>query len=106
MSDDVKVSVVEFGDRPHYQMQWKDPQTGRKRTKTTGVRRTGLKKDRTEAERVAAKHEAELRAGRYKPASKMTWEEFCERYEDEVLTTLSESDVSSVGIMAGDTRQK
>ena len=44
MADDgeIKVYVVEFGDRPYYQLQWSDPITQRKRTKTTSVKRTGL----------------------------------------------------------------
>ena len=50
---DLKVSVVEFGDRNHYQLQWRDPMTGRKRTKSSRVEITGRKKERTEAERVA-----------------------------------------------------
>ena len=53
---DVKVSVVEFGDRLHYQMQWRDPISGRKKTKSTQVLITGRKGARTAAERVAAKH--------------------------------------------------
>ena len=37
MTDQIHVSVVEFGDRRHYQMQYRDPITGLKKTKTTGV---------------------------------------------------------------------
>lgn len=91
MADDLKVTVVEFGDRRHYQMQWRDPRTRRKKTKSTGIERTGRAKDRREAERVAAKFEAELREGRYLEPSKVTWQEFRERYEAEVLPSLAES---------------
>jgi integrase len=52
---------------------------------------TGLKRDRVEAERVAAKWEAELREGRYHDPSRITWEEFRRRYEDEVLSGLKDT---------------
>ena len=86
---DIKVKVVEFGDRPHYQMQFVDPLTNRKKTKSTGVLKSTGKKGRTDAERVAAKWEADLREGRYSDPSKTTWSDFRERYETEVLTGLS-----------------
>ncbi len=86
---EIKVKVVEFGDRKHYQMQYVDPVTRKKKTRSTGVVKTSLKKDRTEAERVAAKWEAELREGRYCDPSKTTWAQFRERYEDEALTGLA-----------------
>jgi integrase len=90
MYERVKVSVVEFGDRRHYQMQWRDSITRRKKTKSTGVERTGRKKEHTEAERVAAKFEAELREGRYHEPLKVTWAEFRDRYELEVLPGLAD----------------
>ncbi|MFG0333956.1 MAG: tyrosine-type recombinase/integrase, partial [Maioricimonas sp. JB049] len=46
-------------------------------------------KKRKQAERIAAKWEAELQEGRYVAPSRVTWEEFRERYEDEVLPGLS-----------------
>jgi len=89
--EEVKVKVVEFGNRKYYQMQFRDPMTGRKVTRSTRVERTGRKQDRIKAERVAAKFEAELREGRYREPSKVTWAEFRQRYEDEVLTGLAEA---------------
>ena len=89
MSELVRVTVVEFGDRRHYMMQWRDLVTGRKKTKSTKVERTGRAKDRKQAERVAAKHEAELREGRYHEPLRVTWAEFRERYEAEVLPGLA-----------------
>ena len=93
----LKVSVVEFRDRPHYQMQWVDPMTGRKKTRSTKVERTGRKSERTQAERVAAKFEAELREGRYHDPCNVTWEDFREKYETEVLTGLAENTDRKVG---------
>lgn len=75
-----RVRVVEFGDRPHYQLQWTDPDTGRKKTKSSGVRRTGKKRDRDDAERKAAEYERLLASGEGLP-TRITWEQFRERYE-------------------------
>jgi hypothetical protein len=78
---EIKVYVVEFGDRPHYQLQWCDPITQRKRTKTTSVKRTGLARERKLAERLAAELEAQLQAGAGGLPSRLAWAEFRERYE-------------------------
>jgi hypothetical protein len=45
----------------------------------------GTRKARAEAEKAASKWEDELRDGRYQPPSRISWEEFRERYESEVL---------------------
>ena len=55
MTDRIKVSVVEFADRRHYQLQWLDPVTGRKKTQSSGVERTGRKKERDLAATFAPK---------------------------------------------------
>jgi integrase len=89
MSESVKVSVVEFSDRRYFQLQWRDPLTGRKRTKSSGVENTGRKRERTEAERRAAQLEADLRDNRYREPSKVTWDEFRDRYDAEVLPGLA-----------------
>ena len=89
--EEIGVTVVKFGDRKNLQMQYKDPITGKKKTRSTG------ESNRRKAERVAAKWEAELREGRYKPASKISWAEFRQRYEDEVLVSLAENTDRIVG---------
>jgi hypothetical protein len=61
--------------------------TGRKRTKSSRVEITGRKKERTEAERVAAKLEDDLREGRYKKRSRTTWAELRDQYEQQGLKT-------------------
>ena len=78
MSDQIRVYVVQFGDRPNYQLQWRDPITQRLRTKTTGVKRTGLRRDRNEAERLAGELERQLEAGNSVVPSKLSWEELVE----------------------------
>ena len=62
---------------------------GSRQERSTGVS-TGGAKQRREAERVAAVWEAELIEGRYKSPSKVTWDEFTERYDREVLSGLAE----------------
>lgn len=86
MNHEIKVRVVEFTDRQHYQMQYRDPVTRRKVTRSTGIERTGRKKERTEAEKEAGKWQSELREGRYQSPSKTTWKEFRDRYEVEGLS--------------------
>jgi integrase len=93
----IKVSVVEFGDRKHFQLQYKDPITGRKKTKSSGVVKSDLKRDRTAAEREAAKWEAELREGRYHAPNRITWEEFRDRYETEKLPSLADGTADRAG---------
>jgi len=88
---DIKVSVVEFGDRKYYMMQYRDPMNGHKTTRSTKVERTGRKQERTEAERVAAKWESELREGRYHRPDSTTWEDFREKYETEILPGLADA---------------
>ncbi len=91
-SNELTVSIVEFGDRKHYQMQYRDPISGRKKTKSSGIERiTGHKKERDDALKVAAKWEAELREGRYHSPGKITWQGFRERYSAEKLSGLAES---------------
>lgn len=87
--NEIKVNVVEFGDRKHYQMQFRDPMTGRKKTRSTGVERTGRKRDRDAAVAAAGVWEAELREGRYQSASRTTWQDFRERYTQEKLASLA-----------------
>jgi hypothetical protein len=45
-SSEISVRVVELTDSEHYQMQHRDPMTGRKKTRSTEVERTGCKKER------------------------------------------------------------
>ncbi|REK13008.1 MAG: hypothetical protein DWQ37_10305 [Planctomycetota bacterium] len=92
MEESIKVTVVEFSDRKCYQMQYRDPMTGKKKTRSTGVERvTGRKKERDAALREAAKWEQDLQAGRYVAPNKITWADFRERYEAEALSGLAES---------------
>lgn len=78
-----KVVVVRYPDRPYYMMRYVDPVTGQHRARST---RTKVRRD---AERAAAKWEAELLAGEYRPPCNITWDEFRERYEMEEASALA-----------------
>lgn len=83
--NDINVMVVRYGDRKFLMMRYKDPVTGKQIARSTGTT------SRKQAERAAAKWEAELREGRYAPKSNITWEAFRDRIEEEVLPSLADS---------------
>lgn len=82
MNESITVHVVDYG-RSNLYMRYTDPITGKQIAKSTGT------KKKAEAVKVAAKWEAELQEGRYKSPSKVTWSEFTERYDQEVLQSLA-----------------
>ena len=69
-----RVWVVDLG-RTKLALRWLDPVTGVQRQKSSGTC------SHKAAERLAAKLESELDAGRYVPPTRMTWAAFRERYE-------------------------
>ncbi len=91
MNEEIRVHVVKYAARSNLVMRYVDPVTGKQVAKTTGTTR------RREAERKAAKWEAELREGRYQKPSRITWQEFRARYEREKLATLAEKTLGSAG---------
>ena len=102
MSEDaIRVYVVEFGDRPNYQLHWRDPITQRLRTKTTAIARTGLSRERKAAERLAGELQLQLEQGAASLPSRVTWEEFRRRYEAEVLPGLAKETGSKVRVVFG-----
>ena len=82
--NEIQVTVVKYPDRKYFMMRYIDPITGKQVARSTRTTR------RREAERIAAKWEAELQDGRYRPASKITWAEFREQYEEQKLATLAD----------------
>lgn len=89
MSEVIKVWVAKFGDRAHYQLQWRDPITSRLRTKSTRIRKSGLARDRKVSERMAGELEAKLNAGEAVIPSRFLWKDFRARYEAEVVPGLA-----------------
>ena len=85
MNGEIKVSVFRRDGQKIYYMQYRDPVTGDK------VRRSTRKMTKRDAERTAAKWEAELIEGRAKKLlGRMPWTEFRQLYEDEVVASLAE----------------
>lgn len=74
-----KVYVCRFGDRSTLQLQWRDPETRRLKTRSA-------KTDNEKAAEQAAKElEYELNHGLHVEPSKVTWERFVELFEEEHL---------------------
>lgn len=81
--DEIKVSVVKFPDRTNLVLKFIDPATGRQKYRSA---KTIIRRD---AERAAAQWENELREG-IADCRKVTWAQFRERYELEVLASLAD----------------
>jgi len=84
MSEEIKVNVMQYPDRPNLVLAYTDPVSNKRKTKSAG---TSNEKD---AWKAAAAWEEELRAGPHCPPSKVTWQAFRERYEQEHLASLAE----------------
>lgn len=76
--EEISVHVVDYGRASLY-MRYVDPITGKQVVRSTGETK------KSEAQKKAGAWEKELRAGKYKPRSKVTWEEFREQYETEAF---------------------
>ena len=79
----IKVSVFKYPDRKNLVLGYDDPITGKRATKNAKTA------DEKEAIGAAAVWEDELNTGRYQAASKVTWEQFRDRYAAEKLTALA-----------------
>jgi integrase len=82
--DDISISVFRRSGEKYYHMQYRDPVSGQKVRKSTGV----MKK--READRIAAKWEKEIRAGNDWRRGQMEWSQFREIYETQKLSGLAE----------------
>jgi integrase len=75
----VNVWVQKFKDRGALMLQWLDPDTGRRKSKSAGT------DDEKQAEIARADLESDLNHGRHKETSRMTWEHFREAFEAEFV---------------------
>ncbi len=87
----IKVTVVKYPDRKYLMMRYVDPYTGKQSARSTRTTH------RREAERAAAKWEAELQEGRFVPQGNVSWEAFRDRYETEVLPGLADKTGEMLG---------
>jgi integrase len=76
----VTVWVQNFGDRPYPVLQWHDPDTGKRKSKSAESCNP------IDVERRRAALEYELNHGLYREASGMSWGRFRQLYEAEYLT--------------------
>ncbi len=75
----ITVWVQVFPDRKALMLQWNDPETGRRKSRSAGTA------DPKEAERKARDLEYELGHGTYQEPSKLDWSSFRTAFEDEYL---------------------
>src|SRR5262245_5691915 len=78
----ITVWVQRFPDRANLVLQWHDPDTGRRKSKSAETA------DEGQAEKARADLEYELNYGLHKQASAMSWERFREVFEDEYVAHL------------------
>lgn len=82
MDESIRVHVVDKG-RKYLYMRYRCPMTNKEETRSTGQAK------KKEAEKIAAKWEAELQEGRYQRTSLMGWDEFREFYTVNCLDALA-----------------
>jgi integrase len=95
MSSHIKVHVRQYSDRKNFILQWSDPVTGRLRTLATRIPRSGGRKARDEAARLARDYEKQLNEDLI--PSNITWDRFRERYETEHVPGLSTGSAAKIG---------
>jgi integrase len=75
----VTVWVQRFKDRKHLMLQWLDPDTGKRKSRSAET------DDDKEAERARADLEYELNHGKYQEVSRISWERFRDLFDDEYV---------------------
>jgi integrase len=81
----VRVWVQEFKDRPQLMLQWHDPVTGKRKSKSAET------SDPTDAEQARADLEYELNNGLHQEVSRLGWEQFRELFEKEFVASRREN---------------
>jgi integrase len=81
----ITVWVQHFADREYLMLQWYDPDTGKRKS------RSAQTNNPVDAEKKRADLEYELNNGLYKEPSKLGWEKFREMFEDEYVAGLRET---------------
>ncbi len=83
MSEEIKVTVTSAGPGRALSLYWRDPVTGKRKVQSAKTTDPG------EAERAAGVLQDKLNSGQYQAPSKVTWEQFRERYTAEKLAALA-----------------
>jgi integrase len=87
----ITVYVLQQQDRPFLKLEYVDPDTGRRRSKSAKTA------DPKEAEKARADWEYELNHGLHREPSKMPWETFRQTYEEEKLAGAREATRKKAG---------
>jgi integrase len=87
----INVWVQKFQDRPSLVLQWIDPDTGQRKSKSAGTA------DPEQADKARADLEYELNHGIAHEPSKTAWDKFRELYEDEKLASNREGTRKKAG---------
>jgi hypothetical protein len=80
---EIKVHVVHYADCKNLILRYRDPLTGKYVRKSSGTA------SRKEARKRAGIWQSELNSGKARGRFALTWEEFTQRYEQEVLPGLA-----------------
>jgi hypothetical protein len=75
----ITVWVQHFKGRKHLMLQWLDPETGKRKSRSAAT------DDPKAAEQKRADLEYELNHGKYQEASRLTWQRFRQLFEDEYV---------------------
>ncbi len=92
MTDQIKVTISSYGPGRNLVMRYTDPITGKR------IARSAETANRAEANKMAGVWQDELTSGRFVASSRMTWQEFRERCEDEKLAAMPESSQTAYGV--------
>lgn len=92
MTDEINVKVVSLGPDRNLRLQYVDPVTEERKSKTAGTQ------DRDEARDLAIEWQTELRNGIAKSPSRVTWAEARERYETEHLARIAKGTREIYGV--------
>ncbi len=84
-TDTIKVSLFRKPGNRIWHLQYRDPETGYKRRKSSGTT------NKREAERLAGKWEAEVREGRIQSNGRIAWGVFRDRFEQRYLPGLKDT---------------
>ena len=79
----INMTVFRRSGRKFFECEWVDPITGKRRTRST------KKTSKSQADRFAWDLEKEIIANRYRGNENITWDDFCTRYESEVIASLA-----------------
>ena len=91
MANKVHVHVVKYPDCKNLSIRYRDTATGKQIRKSSGTA------SKAEARRLAHAWEADLNAGRDQGRYATSWEQFRQRYEDEVVPGLADRTGHKIG---------